>query len=180
MIESADKETLSAEIKNLFNGSLLRPSSVEEYVATLNGEGGEWAERILREATPFAPVSTIAGKPRFRKLLVMTKGAANSDVFRSLREALSDQALQIVAREHPETDLLCMEDEWCLCASEFPEVVELIKDTCASTQRASVALHRVRCCRSAKLLPGTSSGSRASNSPVANGSRVQRHAAFRQ
>lgn len=33
-----------------------------------------------------------------------------------------------MAREHPETDVLCLEDEWGLCASEFPEVSELIKE----------------------------------------------------
>ncbi len=128
IIESGDKEALTAEIENLFNDSLLGPRSVEEYVASLNGDGGEWAERILREATPFSPVSPFAGKPRFRKLLVMTAGSTNSAVFRNLREALSDQALQIVAREHPDTDVLCVEDEWCLCAGEFPEIVELIKE----------------------------------------------------
>ena len=128
LIESEDKDALTTEVKQLLTNSSPGPHSVEEYVAGLNGDGAEWAERVLREATPFAPVSPIAGKPRFRKLLAMTSHGSDSAVFRNIREALSDQALHIVARDHPQSDVLCLEDEWGLCAGEFPEVAELIKE----------------------------------------------------
>jgi hypothetical protein len=115
------EQTVKEEIESLFANGIPGAQSVEEHVESLNGDANEWAERVLREAQPFSPITPHVGRIRHRKCWCIAANAAGSASFRNLRESLSDQTAKLFPLEGPSAQMLFFDEERGVTPGEFDE-----------------------------------------------------------
>jgi hypothetical protein len=119
--EQSPDEIVAEAIEDLFSSNTPGPHSVEEHVSGLNGGGKEWAERVLREALPFSPITPRVGRIRHRKCWCIAENGPGSTSFRNLRESFSDQTAKLFALEGPGTQMLFFDEERGVTPGEFDE-----------------------------------------------------------
>ena len=115
-------ETVTQEIEDLLETNLSGTQSVEQHVLSLNGGAKDWAERVLREAMPFSPITPHVGRIRHRKCWCVTAGAASSAVFLNLKDSLSDQSAKLFALENSSAQMLFFDEERGVTPGEFDEL----------------------------------------------------------
>src|SRR5262249_31389859 len=94
--------------------------SIEEHVASLDGEANAWAELVLKEGQPFSPITPHVGRVRHRKCWCITEKGTGSSAFRHLSNSLADQA-QLFALDGPAGQMLFFDEERGVTPGEFDE-----------------------------------------------------------
>jgi len=64
------------------------PTTVEDYVASLNGETKFFADRLCKNGDEFTPSTPIPGRDRHRKLFCLTANGPNSVTCKALKERI--------------------------------------------------------------------------------------------
>lgn len=147
LVEMGDGEApgkiVQQEIDRLFQGRLPGPNSIEDCIGQLNGDGRNWADRLMKEGSPLARLNPFPDKTRHKKVFLLTAAASESAAYRNLHEALPEQSTALVARDHPPTELLCLVVEECTTYAEYPEIVNLPSEVRALSAEEFVALATV-------------------------------------
>ena len=120
-------EILNHEVDRLF-ASASGPASVEECVVRLNGSGRAWARSVLSEAAPLAAQETFPDKRHHKKVFLLTAGATESSAFENVRATVPEQWTEVVAQDHPASEMVCITVEEATSFAEYPEIVGLMNE----------------------------------------------------
>jgi hypothetical protein len=114
------EDAIQESVESIFNQDQPWPTTVQEFVGSLNGETKFFADRLCKEAAEWPPSVPIPGRDRHRKLFVLSADGPNSGICRALRERMSD-AVSIIGLEHIEEEFLMLAQEVNCVLAEIPE-----------------------------------------------------------
>jgi hypothetical protein len=107
-------------LEKIFSDAQPWPTTIENYLARLNGETSFFADRLVKASAEWVPSNPIPGRDRYRKLFVLAAKGPNSAVCKALRERLPD-AVSVVGIEHLDEEVLAVSEERNVVLSELPE-----------------------------------------------------------
>jgi hypothetical protein len=125
---TAANEIIHAEVDRIFANAVPATVSVEDCVSQLNGDARKWARGVLNEAKPLASLETFPDKIHHKKVFLMASGAAESSAYRNVQAAVPEQWTDVVAQNHPSSELVCIVAEECTSYAEYPEIVNLFSE----------------------------------------------------
>lgn len=137
------EDAIQESVEVIFNQDQPWPTTVQEFVGSLNGEMKFFADRLCKEAAEWPPSVPIPGRDRHRKLFVLSAGGPNSGICRALKERTPD-AVGIIGLEHVDEEFLMLAQEVNCVLAEIPEAKGCI-DTFRSLPRAQQSLLITAC-----------------------------------
>lgn len=114
------EDAIQEAVETIFDHDQPWPTTVQQFVGSLNGEMKFFADRLCKEAAEWPPSVPIPGRDRHRKLFVLSADGPNSGICRALRDRMSD-AVSIIGLEHIEEEFLMLSQEVNCVLAEIPE-----------------------------------------------------------
>ena len=114
------EDAIQESVETIFDQDQPWPTTVQEFVGSLNGEMKFFADRLCKEAAEWPPSVPIPGRDRHRKLFVLSAGGPNSSICRALKERTPD-AVGIIGLEHVAEEFLMLAQEVNCVLAEIPE-----------------------------------------------------------
>jgi len=114
------EDAIQESVETIFNQDQPWPTTVQQFVGSLNGEMKFFADRLCKEAAEWPPSVPIPGRDRHRRLFVLSADGPNSGICSALRDRMSD-AVSIIGLEHIEEEFLMLSQEVNCVLAEIPE-----------------------------------------------------------
>lgn len=114
------EDAIQESVETIFDQEHPWPTTVQEFVGSMNGEMKFFADRLCKEAAEWPPSIPIPGRDRHRKLFVLSAGGPNSGICRALKERTPD-AVGIIGLEHVDEEFLMLAQEVNCVLTEIPE-----------------------------------------------------------
>jgi len=104
----------------------LWPTTIQEYLAHLNGDSDSFVDRVFKEAAELCPSRPIPGRKRHRKLFAFTGGSSTSPAVKALKERAPD-SVGVFGNEYLPSELLVVAEERNVVLAELPEAMSCIE-----------------------------------------------------
>lgn len=114
------EEVIQESVAALFAEKEPWPTTVQQFVTSLNGEMKFFTDRLCKEAAEWPPSTPIPGRDRHRKLFVLSAGGLSSGICCALKERTPD-AVGIIGLEYVDEEFLMLSQEVNCVLAEIPE-----------------------------------------------------------